>query len=148
MPLLLWKSLTSTHVAPWCRVTQHISPRLPSFFSTSRWVRTRDLSDRRDPFRSRQNEWLGRGGVIWRLEFFRGFFFLAVETALRPGAPPQTPPLRGASFFFFFPEREGGEEERGRKRRGKQLQRRARAAVPQDPKQLAFAGNLVSEATA
>ena len=46
------------------------------------------------------------------------FFFFRRDIRgkhLRPGAPPQTPPLRGASFFFFFfPEGEGGGEERRR----------------------------------
>jgi len=54
------------------------------------------------------------------LSFFGFFFFLAVENALRPGAPPQTPPLPGAFLFLFFlKEEEKKRKRRKRRRRGR-----------------------------
>ena len=71
---------------------------------------------------------------------FHVFFFLTVVNRLRPGAPPQTPPLRGAFCFCLTPpppnlkrgghrrkrragvkeeEKEEEEEEEEKKREGK-----------------------------
>ena len=49
---------------------------------------------------------VGLHGDFFKVRLFFQFFspspWITVETVLRPGAPPQTPPLRGALFFLFL----------------------------------------------